>query len=263
MPMNAPNLAVITGASSGIGLEMGRWCAEEHYAVIVAADDPVIFNVAEDLAAVGASITAVQCDLSSAVGIEKLRAVVDQEQRPVEVLIAAAAQRSGHAFLDQSIDEALKVVHTQIDATIQLVHGFGQSMRARGRGRILIAGSMAGLLPGAYQAICSASEAFLESFSLTLKEELKNSGVSVSCLMPAVTKASFFESLGGLSSRADVDGAVPSRDIVITACETMNRSSMALFSESRFNRSRPAVMPSARSIALQSREFAVPAPLCP
>jgi short-subunit dehydrogenase len=156
----------------------------------------------------GAMVTAVQCDLSSADGMGKLRRAVARAARPVEVLIATAGRRSGRAFLDQSIHEALKIVHTYVDGTIQLIHELGQSMRRRGRGRILIAGSMAGLLPGAFQAICSASEAFMVSFSETLSHELKGSGINVSCLMPAVSGTHFLESVRVMTNTRGVERAL-------------------------------------------------------
>ena len=110
-------LALVTGASSGIGLELARLCAQDNYDLIIAADEPAIFEAAEELASGGASVTPVQCDLSTLHGVDELREVVSESGRPVDILIANAGRGLGHGFLDQDINEALKVAHTTIDGT--------------------------------------------------------------------------------------------------------------------------------------------------
>jgi uncharacterized protein len=186
-------LAVVTGASTGIGLELARLCAQQKFDLIIAADEPLIENAARELAETGVSCTAVQCDLSTTEGVEKLTGAIAASGRPVDALLANAGRGLGHAFLDQNLDEALKVVHTNIDGTIRLIHPIAQSMRARGQGRILITGSIAGLMPGTFQAVYNGSKAFLDSFSVALSNELKDTGITVTCLMPGATETDFFE----------------------------------------------------------------------
>jgi short-subunit dehydrogenase len=99
----------------------------------------------------------------------------------------------GGAFLDQDLEEALFVADTNITGTLCLVHKVGNDMRERGAGRILITGSIAGFMPGSYQAVYNGTKAFLDSFSYALREELKDSGVTVTCLMPGATETEFFE----------------------------------------------------------------------
>jgi short-subunit dehydrogenase len=98
-----------------------------------------------------------------------------------------------HAFLDQDLNEALRVIHTNVDGTVRLIHAVGSDMRARRQGRILITGSIAGLMPGTFQAVYNGSKAFLDSFSVALSNELKDTGVTVTCLMPGATETDFFE----------------------------------------------------------------------
>jgi short-subunit dehydrogenase len=112
---------------------------------------------------------------------------------PVEALLANAGRGLGKAFLDQNFDDIRHVVDTNITGTIYLIHKVGRDMRARGSGRILITGSIAGFMPGTYQAVYNASKAFLDSFSFALRHELMDSGVSVTCLMPGATETEFFE----------------------------------------------------------------------
>ncbi len=182
MQTKVRELAVVTGASTGIGFELARLCAKANYDVIIAADEPVIGEAAADLAATGALVIPVQCDLSTADGVSDLIAEIDRTGRPVQALLANAGRGLGKAFLDQDIDEALKVVHTNLDGTLRLLHDVGRGMRNRGRGRILITGSIAGA--GTFQAVYNGTKAFLDSFSVALSNELKETGVTVTCLLP-------------------------------------------------------------------------------
>jgi short-subunit dehydrogenase len=113
--------------------------------------------------------------------------------RPVDALLANAGRGLGKAFLDQNFDEAMRVVDTNITGTIYLLHKVGREMRTAGQGRILITGSIAGFMPGTYQAVYNGTKAFLDSFSFALRHELKGSGVTVTCLMPGATETDFFE----------------------------------------------------------------------
>ncbi len=193
--MNATpgQLAVVTGASTGIGLELARLCAKQGWDLIVAADEPLIDNAARELSATSVRCTAVQCDLATAEGVDQLTRAIDSAARPVDALLANAGRGLGKGFLDQDLNEALRVIHTNIDGTVRLIHPVAQRMRDRGQGRILITGSIAGLMPGTFQAVYNGSKAFLDSFSVALSNELKGTGVSVTCLMPGATETDFFE----------------------------------------------------------------------
>lgn len=186
-------LAVVTGASTGIGLELARLCAANYFDLVIAADESRIEDVALELSRHGVECLPVQCDLATAAGVEELLAAIDTCARPVDALLANAGRGLGHAFLDQDIEQALGVVHTNIDGTVYLVHRVGRQMRDRGEGRILITGSIAGLMPGTFQAVYNGSKAFLDSFSVALNSELAGSGVTVTCLMPGATETEFFE----------------------------------------------------------------------
>jgi uncharacterized protein len=113
--------------------------------------------------------------------------------RPVGALLANAGHGLGRGFLDQDFAEARHVVDTNITGTIYLIHLVGNDMRSQGAGRILITGSIAGFMPGTFQAVYNGTKAFIDSFSWALRNELKDSGVTVTCLMPGVTDTEFFE----------------------------------------------------------------------
>src|SRR5207237_2660401 len=108
-------------------------------------------------------------------------------------LLANAGRGLGNVFLDQDFKDARYVLDTNVTGTIYLIHKVGRDMRAQGEGRILITGSIAGFMPGSYQAVYNGTKAFLDSFSYALREELKDSGVTVTCLMPGATETEFFE----------------------------------------------------------------------
>jgi short-subunit dehydrogenase len=182
-------LAVVTGASTGIGYELARCCAEDGFDLI-AADEPEIEKAAAEFAALGAKIDAVEADLATIEGVHKLYATIGGRQ--VDALLANAGRGLGKGFLDQDFDDVLQVVNTNITGTIYLIQKVGRGMRAQKRGRILITGSIAGFIPGSYQAVYNASKAFLDSFSFALRAELKGSGVTVTCLMPGATETEFF-----------------------------------------------------------------------
>lgn len=184
-------LAVVTGASTGIGYELAVCCARDGFDLVIAADEPEIHDAARELKALGTSVDAVEADLATLSGVDVL---CDRLQgRPVDALLANAGRGLGHAFLDQSFDEIRRVIETNVTGTVYLVHRVGQDMRRRNKGRILIVGSIAGFMPGAYQAVYNASKAFLDSFAYAIRNELKETELTVTCLMPGPTDTDFFD----------------------------------------------------------------------
>lgn len=191
MSAETRQFAVVTGASSGIGLELARLCVSNGFDILICADDPKIMEVASSLRHANAAVDGVQADLSGPEGVDALYAAIGN--RRVDALLANAGRGLGRGFLDQDPAEWRRVVDTNIVGTLLLLQKVGRLMRDARSGRILITGSIAGFLPGTYQAVYNASKAFLDSFSFALRHELKDSGVSVTCLMPGVTETDFFE----------------------------------------------------------------------
>src|SRR4029453_7463512 len=183
--------AIVTGASSGIGLELAAVCAQEGFDLLLAPDRPGIHEAAERCRQLGADVSSIEVDLATTQGVDRLWAAASG--RPVDALLANAGHGLGHAFLDQEFGDIRHVIDTNITGTVQLVQLVGRQMRARGKGRILLTGSIAGFMPGAYQAIYNGTKAFVDSFSFAIRAELKDSGVTVTCLMPGATETDFFE----------------------------------------------------------------------
>ena len=175
--------AVVTGASSGIGYHRARLCAEHGFDLLIAADQPKIHAAADDFRRAGVDVDAIVVDLATLDGVDRL--VEAARGRPVDALLANAGHGLGKAFLDQDFAEARHVIDTNMTGTIYLLHRFGREMRSRGQRRILPTGSIAGFIPGTFQAVYNGTKAFVDSFSFASRNELKDSGVTVSCLMPA------------------------------------------------------------------------------
>ena len=190
MNARARGLAVVTGSSSGIGLELARECARQGFDLLLAADRP-LGEVVREMESLGAQAQSVEADLATPEGVANL--LTELQGRPVQALLANAGHGLGGAFLDQQFDEASHVIDTNITGTLALIHAIGQQMRAAGAGRILITGSIAGFMPGSFQAVYNGTKAFIDSFSWALRNELKDTGVTVTCLMPGATETDFFE----------------------------------------------------------------------
>lgn len=182
-------LAIVTGASSGIGLEIAKLAAEDGYDLIVAADTPFV-EAGPALKDSGVNVEEVEADLATKQGVDQLLAKVGDRQ--VDVLVANAGHGLGHGFLDQSPDEWLHVINTDVTGTLMLVQPIVQRMVERGQGRVLMTGSIAGHLAGAFQAVYNGSKAFIDSFAAALNEELRETGVTVTCLKPGATETNFF-----------------------------------------------------------------------
>ena len=183
--------AIVTGASTGIGRHLAQQCADHGFDLLIVADEASIEQAAVELRATGVKVDALVADLSTTDGVD---ALVDATAgRAVDALLANAGRGLGRGFLDQDWDEARFVIDTNVVGTTYLIHRIGRDMRARREGRILITGSIAGLMPGSFQAVYNGSKAFLDSFSYALRNELQDSGVTVSVLMPGATDTAFFE----------------------------------------------------------------------
>jgi short-subunit dehydrogenase len=183
-------LAVVTGASTGIGYELAKLCAENGYDLVVAADTS-LEEAEQVFRSLGAEVAAVETDLSTTEGVDELYAAIGG--RPVEALLANAGHGLGRAFLDQDFEEVRHVIDTNITGTVYLIQKVGRDMRQRNKGRILITGSIAGFMPGSFQAVYNGTKAFVDSFSFALRNELKDTEITVTCLMPGATDTEFFE----------------------------------------------------------------------
>jgi len=214
-------LALVTGASTGIGLELAKCCAEKGFDLLVAADEPAIHEAAQEFRTLGVAVEAIEADLATVEGNNKLYAAT--KGRPVEALLANAGRGLGKDFLEQDFGEVRRVIDTNITGTLYLLQKVGSDMRARGQGRILIVGSIAGFMPGAYSAVYNGTKAFLNSFSFALRNELKDTNVTVTCLMPGATETEFFERADMMDTKVGQAEKDDPADVAKTGFDAMMR----------------------------------------
>jgi short-subunit dehydrogenase len=219
MGQAARKLAVVTGASSGIGFELAKVCAKNGFDLVIAADEPEITAAADVLRREGGRVDAIEANLATIEGNDKLYAALKGQR--VDALLANAGRGLGKGFLDQDFAAARRVVDTNITGTIYLLQKIGRDMRKRRAGRILITGSIAGFMPGTYQAVYNGTKAFLDSFSFALRAELKDSGVTVTCLMPGATETDFFERADMLDTKVGSAKKDDPADVAQTGFEAM------------------------------------------
>lgn len=211
-------LAIVTGASSGIGREIAMLAAAEGYDLIIAADEPLL-DAAAGLGREGIAVEAVETDLSTPAGVERLLAAASG--RDVDVLVANAGHGLGHGFLDQDVAAWRHVIDTNITGTLLLLQPVLKQMVARGRGKVLITGSIAGHLAGSFQAVYNGSKAFVDSFAAAIGNELKDSGVTITCLKPGPTDTRFFARADMLDTKVGQAEKDDPADVAVTGWEAM------------------------------------------
>ena len=182
--------AVITGASSGIGLELAKQCAANHFDVLVCAEDAAIHSVA---ATIDARAVAVQADLSTPEGVEQLAQAIRGTGRGVDALLLNAGVGVGGRFLDTDLAAELRMIALNCNHTVHVAKLIVPAMVARGKGCVLVTGSVVSTAPAPYQAVYGATKAFVMSFAEALRVELADTGVTVTALQPGPTDTSFFE----------------------------------------------------------------------
>jgi len=200
-------LAIVTGGSSGIGLELAKRAAADGCDLILVARGDLTAAAAACRAIGAPSVEAVSADLATPDGIEAVMQAV--RDRPVAALFANAGTGKGGVFLDEEWEEIEHIIDTNVTGTVQLVHRIGQRMRARNEGRILVTGSIVGDMPGAFNLAYNSTKSFLNDFCAGLAEELRDTAIAITCLLPGATDTPFFvkgdmeDSIVGLMPKAD------------------------------------------------------------
>lgn len=185
-------LAVVTGASSGIGLELARVCVENDFDAVVCAEDTGIHHAAAHLSAAGAFVHAVRADLATFEGCEQLyRAVVDAD-RPVDALVLNAGFGVIGRFVQTDLEDELRMIAVNCGSVVHLAKRIVPMMIRRHQGRVLVTASVA-TSPAPLLAAYGASKAFDLSFAESLRAELVDTGVTVTALQAGATDTELFE----------------------------------------------------------------------
>jgi short-subunit dehydrogenase len=189
------SLALITGASSGIGLELARCFVKDDYDVILVAEDRAGLDAAaaQLSGSGGGSVETIVADLSRLEGSRQVFDEVQRRGRELDVLVNNAGVGVYGKFIETSLDEEIAMIQLNTISFVALTKFFAPRMAQRGSGRILMTASVASKMPTPYLTIYGATKAFVYEFAQGLREELHDTGVTVTALMPGPTDTNFFE----------------------------------------------------------------------
>lgn len=197
MPNDSLNqFAVVTGASSGIGLELAKQFANHGFDLLITAEGESIEHRAVELRALGVRVSTVRADLRNYEGVEKLWSAIQAEGRPLDAIAINAGVGVGGAFADNELQRELDLIRLNVISVVHLAKRAVQDMMKRNEGRILFTASIAAEMPGPFEAVYAASKAFVLSFAEAIRNELKDTRISVTALQPGATETNFFHRAG-------------------------------------------------------------------
>jgi len=205
-------LAIITGASTGIGFELAHLAADNGYDLIVAADEELIEAAAADFRAKGVEVIAVQADLATLEGVDQLLGAAGGRQ--IDLLCANAGTGTGGPFLEQDVGKWRHAIDTNVTGTLYLLQHVLRDMVARNDGKVLVTGSIAGYIPGAFNAVYNGTKALIDNVTEAIRNEIQDTtGVTLTTLMPGATDTEFFARAGMLDTDVgqDPDKADPAK----------------------------------------------------
>jgi short-subunit dehydrogenase len=186
-------LAVVTGASNGIGYELAKQFAQNGFDLLVTATGPSINEAAQAFEGLGAKVETVQADLATYDGVETLYHKIKATSRPVDAIAINAGVGVGGDFARETdLKDELNLINLNVVSSVHLAKRVVKDMVELGKGRILFTSSIAAIMPGPFEAVYAASKAFIHSFAQGLRHELKDTGVTVTTLMPGPTDTNFF-----------------------------------------------------------------------
>ncbi len=199
-------LAVVTGASNGIGYELAKQFAQNGFDLLVTATGPSINEAAQTFEAIGAHVETVQADLANYNGVETLYHQIQATGRPVDAIAINAGVGMGGEFAHETdLQDELNLINLNVVSSVHLAKRVVKDMVDQGKGRILFTSSIAALMPGPFEAVYAASKAFIQSFAEAIRNELKDTGVTVTSMMPGPTDTNFFHRAGMDDTKAGSD----------------------------------------------------------
>lgn len=213
--------AVVTGASSGIGLELAKQFAQHGYDLLITAESARVDDAASELRAMGASVTTVRANLATRDGVDALYARIKGEGRPVDAIAINAGVGVGGAFVKNSLDDELDLINLNVVSVVHLAKHVVRDMVARNEGRVLFTSSIAAEMPAPFQAVYGASKAFVLSFAEALRNELKGTNLTITALQPGATDTNFFERADMMDTRVAVDAKSDPADVARAGFEAL------------------------------------------
>lgn len=190
---DARRFALVTGASSGIGLELAKQFVLHDFDLIICAEEAAINQAADALSSSGASVTPVQADLRTYEGVESLYSAAAATGRPLDAAALNAGVGLGGPFVETDLAAELDLIDLNVKSTVHLAKRLLVDMVARNEGRVLITSSIGSTMPGTFHSVYNASKSFLQSFAEAVQNELKDTDVVITSLMPGPTDTNFFD----------------------------------------------------------------------
>jgi short-subunit dehydrogenase len=210
---SATPLALVTGASSGIGLELARQFAEHGFDLVIVAENDAIRSAASELEAYGQSVVPLQIDLASDTGVDELYTRLEALDRQVDAVAINAGVGVGGAFVDNDLAAEINLINLNVTSVVRLAKRTLQDMVARNAGRVLFTASIAAEAPGPFHAVYAASKAFVLSFAEAVRNELKDTNITITALQPGATDTNFFARAGMEDTKVAVGPKSDPRDV--------------------------------------------------
>jgi hypothetical protein len=187
-------VALVTGASTGIGAAFAReLTARRHDLVVVARDRRRLDQLAEETTAHGVDVECMVADLSDSEQLRTVEKRVSDPARPMEIVINNAGHGSTGRFHQLSLDEELRQIQLNVVALVRLTHAALSTMVPRRGGGIINVSSLEGFMPAPNNATYCATKAYVTSFTEAVHEEVASKGVRVTCVCPGLTRTEFQE----------------------------------------------------------------------
>ena len=221
-------IALITGASSGIGYELAKLFATDKTDLLIVARNEKklleIKNEFEDQFKI--DVFTVTADLSSNEGIQTVYDAVNTNKLIVSYLVNNAGFGDYGAFIDRRMEKYKEMIQLNIVSLTELSYHFGKEMVKRGKGRILNVASMAGLQPDPNFAVYGATKAYVISISEAIHKEFENTGVSVTVLSPGATASNFMERADMNNAKLYASGVMASLDVAMEGYNGMMKGKL-------------------------------------
>jgi short-subunit dehydrogenase len=213
---SASAFAVVTGASSGIGFELAKQFARNGFDLMIVAEDEDIFDAATEIESLGARVEPVQIDLAEEGGVDEFYERISSFGAPVDAIAINAGVGVGGRFLETDIEDEINIINLNVISMVRLSKLILKDMILRDEGRVLYTSSIAADAPGPYEAVYAASKAFVQSFAEAIRNELEDTGITITSLQPGPTDTRFFERAGMTDTRV---GAGKKDDPAVVAKE--------------------------------------------
>lgn len=186
------SFAVITGASSGIGFELARQFGQNGFELLIASASDDIFEAQNELEEEGIIVEAIKVNLATYAGVENLVQGIKNYGKTPEAIVINAGVGVGGKFTETNLREEINLINLNIVSPVHLTKRVLPLLLEHEHGKILFTSSIASQMPSPFEAVYGASKAFLTSFADSIRNELKDSNITITVLMPGATNTNFF-----------------------------------------------------------------------